>query len=328
MGRRKQDRVEFRFYEIPHGDSALALLGDAWVGTYGRGEICLHFHNLFEIGYCHYGSGVLILGEKEYHYEDAMVSAIPANYLHTTVSEGVDSWEFLYVDPEEILLEMYPNNPRLRAEKIQIVSRNADLFRIDEYPELASTLWRLIEEMREKRPYYQEAARSLVKLYLLELIRIREKKSAEGGVEFVGSPHAMAQILPALRFMEEHYAQPLRAKELAGCCGLSEPHFRRVFQDEINMAPMDYLNLVRIQKACRLMSVKDYAMDFVASECGFSSVSTFTRNFRKFLDTTPYQWKLQENMYRGHLLGYDASLLRGWESAGVPNVPRIGRKTR
>ncbi len=81
MGRRKRDKVEFRFYEIPHGESALALLGEAWVGAYGRGEVCLHFHNLFEIGYCHYGHGILILGEDEKPYEDAMISAIPANVL-------------------------------------------------------------------------------------------------------------------------------------------------------------------------------------------------------------------------------------------------------
>ena len=80
MGRRKRDKVEFRFYEIPHGESALALLGEAWVGAYGRGEVCLHFHNLFEIGYCHYGHGILILGEDEKPYEDAMISAIPANF--------------------------------------------------------------------------------------------------------------------------------------------------------------------------------------------------------------------------------------------------------
>ena len=168
MGRKKRDRVEFRFYELPHRESALALLGEAWVGTYGRGEICLHFHNLFEIGYCHYGHGILVFEGVEVPYEDAMVTAIPANYLHTTISEGIDSWEFLYIDPDEILLEMYPDNPKLREEKRQILNKRADVFRIDEYPDISSVLWRILEEMREKRPYYQEVVHNLVRIYLLE----------------------------------------------------------------------------------------------------------------------------------------------------------------
>ena len=61
MGRRKRDKLEFRFYEVPPGECALALLGEAWVGVYGRSDVCLHFHNLFEIGYCHYGRGRLLL---------------------------------------------------------------------------------------------------------------------------------------------------------------------------------------------------------------------------------------------------------------------------
>ena len=43
----KRERLEFRFYEIPQGESALALTGDAWVGTYGQNDLCQHCHNLF-----------------------------------------------------------------------------------------------------------------------------------------------------------------------------------------------------------------------------------------------------------------------------------------
>ena len=79
------------------------------------------------------------------------------------------------------------------------------------------------------------------------------------------------------------------------------------------MAPMDYVNLVRIQKACDLMSRKDSSMDIIALECGFTSVSTFTRNFKKILNTTPYQWKLNKDNLRSSLLDYNISALKGWQ---------------
>ena len=34
---------------------------------------------------------------------------------------------------------------------------------------------------------------------------------------------------------------------------MSETHFRRLFESYINMPPMEYLNLIRVQKACELM---------------------------------------------------------------------------
>ena len=49
MGRKKRDKIEFRFYELPQGESVLGLMGERWVGMYGNKERAseLHFHNLF-----------------------------------------------------------------------------------------------------------------------------------------------------------------------------------------------------------------------------------------------------------------------------------------
>jgi transcriptional regulator GlxA family with amidase domain len=78
---------------------------------------------------------------------------------------------------------------------------------------------------------------------------------------------------------------------------------------------MDYLNLIRVRRACSLMGRKDISMELVAAECGFASVSAFSRNFKKFLETTPYQWKLQEKKSGVRVDAYSISAYRGWDSA-------------
>ena len=314
MSRKKRDKLEFRFYELPHGEKVLALIGEDWVGTYGHDDICMHFHILFEIGFCHHGRGLLTLGEKEYVYEDNMLSAIPANYPHNTFSEGEDAWEFLFFDPAELLREMYPDNPGLQAEKLGVINKRADLFRAEERPELAAVVQRLLQEVRDKKPYYQEAVGHLVKLYLLELIRIQEKRADESMWMMPSNSATIAQVAPSLKFMEAHYAEHLRAEDLAASCGMSEVHFRRLFKECLDMVPMDYLNLIRIQKACALINRRDCSMEMVAESCGFSSLSTFTRNFRKYLNTTPYQWKLNKERSRKRLSAYEVSTQKGRES--------------
>ena len=48
MAKRKKDTMEFRFYELPQGESALVLCGESWKRVYGHEEFHLHFHNLLE----------------------------------------------------------------------------------------------------------------------------------------------------------------------------------------------------------------------------------------------------------------------------------------
>ena len=62
--------MEFRFYELPQGESALVLCGESWKRVYGHEECHLHFHNLLEIGICREGDGNMYLGEDIYQYHD------------------------------------------------------------------------------------------------------------------------------------------------------------------------------------------------------------------------------------------------------------------
>ena len=70
------------------------------------------------------------------------------------------------------------------------------------------------------------------------------------------------------------------------------------------MSPMDYVNLIRIQRACDLMKKTNDSMDLVAVKCGFSTTSTFNRNFKKYLNTSPYQWKINPSNYEHKLLNF------------------------
>lgn len=106
MGKKKKDTIELRFYEIPQNEYVLALLGENWIRDYGHDEVHLHFHNLMEIGVCRNGTGKLILDEEQRPYQPAMVSIIPNNYPHVTISntkEGPSYWEYLFLIRRRLL---------------------------------------------------------------------------------------------------------------------------------------------------------------------------------------------------------------------------------
>lgn len=312
MGKKKKETMEFRFYDVPQEETVLALLGEPWVRVYGHDEFHLHFHNLMEIGYCRNGAGTLTLDETDYHYETSMLSIIPANYPHITVSDGEEAnyWEYLFLDPETIIQDIYPGNPIYQKEVLNIVNKNAVLLQENECLALVNLVKSIMEEMREKNAHYLEIVRSLTRAMLVEIIRMDESR----GVTSIkpAKINKVSQITTALEYVNTNYANQLKASELAAVCNMSETHFRRVFEENMNMSPMDYLNMIRIQKACDLMKKTNDSMDAVAIKCGFTTTSTFNRNFKKFLSTSPYQWKINPGNYERKLLNFNISALKGW----------------
>ncbi len=311
MARKKKDTMEFRFYEIPQGESALVLYGDSWVRVYGHDELNLHFHNLTEIGICRYGDGNMYLDSDVYRYHDGTLTVIPENFPHITVSDGENPnfWEYIFFDLKSIVEEIFPQNPVYQSKVIESLNKTAMFMGEDKDGELTVIINSIIEEAKKKKPYYQKKISFFLKTLVIDLVRksdvqIEDEQSVKGT--------NMAQIAAALDYVNKNYDKPMKANDLAGICSMSETHFRRIFEEYINMSPMDYVNLIRIQRACDLMKKSNDSMDMVATKCGFATTSTFNRNFKKYLDTSPYQWKINPSNYEHRLLNFRISALKGW----------------
>lgn len=312
MARKKKEIMELRFYEVPQGETVLALLGDKWNRVYGHEELHLHFHNLMEVGVCRRGAGRLLFEEEEHRYADGLISVIPENCPHTTISDGEkpNAWEYLFFDPKEIVEELFPDNAIYRGEVLDKINKLPRLLEAKEHASLARIVDAIMEEAGEKRTYYKKAIRQYVHLLIYELIRL-----SNGLLDYEDpSPRKSngMQIAAALEYINRQYAQQLKVKDLADACGMSETHFRRIFEEYVNMSPMDYLNLVRIQRACELMKKNNDSMDVIAAKCGFTTTSTFNRNFKKYLETSPYQWKINPDNYERKIRGYHITALKGW----------------
>ncbi len=316
MRKKKRTTVELRFYEPPQSDPVLALLGESWIRVYGQDVTNLHFHNLLEIGYCRDGNGVLHFDGQQVSYQTGSVSVIPANYPHSTLSaeEKENYWEYLYFDPDTVLGQIYPNNPAYQRSLLDVINQRAIRLEEADYPAFAGTVKLIMEEMRHKSPYYKESVQGLLHSLCVSILRLHQKEIDQKMSEQKESTREKDSIpiKPALKYIVEHYAEPLRAEDIARACNMSETHLRRLFEEYVKMSPMDYLNFVRIQNACELLRKTNDSMDLVASKVGFTTTSTFNRNFKRFLDSSPYQWKINPGNYEHKLHEFNITALKGW----------------
>lgn len=305
----KKQKVEFRYYEIPEKEPILALLGEDWIRTYGEGIDYLHFHNYMEIGLCHYGEGEVILDEKHYRFTEESIVIIPPNVPHTTNSDkGTKAyWEWLYLDIDTILLEMYQKEP-MSVKKMRDKIYDQPLYLSKgTQPVMSEIINNMVREMGEKKYLYKESVKGLLRMAVVEMLRMIDFE-----YEMNKRKQKTVIITPAMEYVEEHYAENVKIIDMANACNISESHFRRVFLEIMNMRPLDYVNLVRIQRSCELIKKTDYSMEDIAYKTGFINVSTFNRNFKRILDKTPYQWKKTADSYEGKLLNYRISAQKGW----------------
>lgn len=301
--------AEFRFYEIPQDEPVLALMGSKWVQVYGKDIDNQHFHNLFEIGYCHYGTGVLELEDVKYRFEGGMISCIPANLLHVTRSDEnvMAFWEYMYIDPVKVLQECGHKSSQEVRDILSSINKEGFFVKTGENQFLATLITSIFEEMQLKSEHYRECVSGLVYSLLFEIAR------HNGRCSLVDSPkNGGLQLENAIEYVDRCYAKNFKISELANVCHMSETHFRRTFQEKMNMSPVEYVNFVRVKKACELIDRTEISMEEVAERVGFSTPSTFNRNFRRIMGTSPYQWKKRPDNHEGKLLEYKISALKGW----------------
>jgi transcriptional regulator GlxA family with amidase domain len=92
--------------------------------------------------------------------------------------------------------------------------------------------------------------------------------------------------------------QDLSVAALARRAGMSERNFTRVFAAETGRTPAAYVESVRLEAARRLLETTDATLEAVARACGFGTVETLHRCFKRSLRVTPGQYRRHFRMTR------------------------------
>ena len=94
--------------------------------------------------------------------------------------------------------------------------------------------------------------------------------------------HHFRTVLPAVNHIQKNYGSAITVSELAKICGISVSLFHRTFRSAAGMPPMEYVNYVRIQSAENLLAFTDMRIIDISEASGFESLSSFSRQFRKY----------------------------------------------
>jgi len=88
-------------------------------------------------------------------------------------------------------------------------------------------------------------------------------------------------------------AKPLLASGVAAELGMSESRFSRFFRRATGNTFTDFVNRVRVNRACQLLMETDRLVTHICYEVGFQNVANFNRRFRDIKGMTPSEFRQQ-----------------------------------
>jgi AraC-like DNA-binding protein len=104
---------------------------------------------------------------------------------------------------------------------------------------------------------------------------------------------ARLEILRAIQYLKDHFAERLTVADLARVAGISTSHFSRLFRGETGYAPLDYLIRLRIRRSRLLLRGGSDSVTSIALKCGFATPSHFADSFRKQCGISPSDYLKQ-----------------------------------
>jgi len=105
------------------------------------------------------------------------------------------------------------------------------------------------------------------------------------------TPLISEKILASARWLEANVDRPISIDDAAQVAAMSERNFLRRFKSEIGMTPSDYLLRARLNMSCLMLIDSRLPVDKIARRCGIGSGGQLSKLFRKYLETTPTDYR-------------------------------------
>lgn len=153
--------------------------------------------------------------------------------------------------------------------------------------EITDPALKWIEQLCDSRLSHPPLSNEVIDSLLVALLRrISDLDTASG---------SQARQHPAIRLaqahLKAHLNQPLTLAEVARAAHVSTSHLSALFAAEFGVGPIHYLQRLRMERACWLLSNPYFRIREVAEACGYEDVNYFTRLFRQSFGVAPGLWR-------------------------------------
>lgn len=101
-----------------------------------------------------------------------------------------------------------------------------------------------------------------------------------------------------LKYIDQNYQNSdLTYEEVAEAGGISKNYISKMFRTRLGMSYIEYITLVRLEKACSLLRTTDENISAVAELVGYANAASFRRAFKMKYGVSASDYRNKENQY-------------------------------
>lgn len=108
-------------------------------------------------------------------------------------------------------------------------------------------------------------------------------------------PGRFRNLENVIRFMRKRLDAKLTIDEMAAEAGLSPTHFSRLFSRQTGFPPMEYFIHLKIQRACRFLTLTPMSIKEISSRLGYTDQYYFSRIFHKVMGIPPAVYRRNQS---------------------------------
>ena len=254
--------------------------------------IAPHWHYFAEIIRVRSGSLEVTLGDYKYTLsagDSVFVIPLKQHALDHSGSESPATYEIIRLDMEQFG-DLPSYSPDLRGLMFEADRRGRSMYlSAQELHEthMDNMIDQCVQEYRRRAYGYDLRIRALLNLIFTAVIR---RWIAEG---FIPQNYAsrIEPIYTLPSYIAHHIQEPLKVDDLAEYCGLSYPWFARKFHQIYGISCKEYIEKVRLRRVEHYLQFTDCDLNYISQHTGYSDCSHLVRDFRKFRNTTPGQFR-------------------------------------
>ena len=233
-----------------------------------------HSHPFCHMLYAVKGEAQFLCGNEKFSLREGQTVLVPRDVkhaYHNTTDAIFEYLELKFVPAHNFEEALSLTSPLLCKKKLA-----GDLF------------CQIVNDYEDAGHASEEAAAAYLNA-LLYILTEDERKQHSSSSRYIDITGFSALSVRIINYLEEHFAENFSLDSLAEDLDYNKTYLCKAFRDDTGSTILDTLNLIRIKRAAELLTYSDLGLSRVAEDCGFATVSHFTRVFRKYVGITPGQ---------------------------------------
>jgi AraC-like DNA-binding protein len=226
--------------------------------------------------HCVDGRGIVVVDDEVLHLETNQYLLIPANISHAYQADVNNPWTIYWMhfkgsQAQHIVQEIFN----------RVLDRKNVLAFDGEIRVIFEKLCRLLSKgySKEILEYISLSLPHFFSGYLYPEIFKGKHEDGDDVIE------------KSIEFLKANIGSRIGLVEIAENIHLSVSHFSKLFKGRTGYSPIEYLNHLKVQKACYLLQFSDKRISLISFELGFEDQYYFSRLFKEHMGVSPSHYR-------------------------------------